>query len=704
MLRFALGLSLAISLPALAAAQPFNVRAWYAQGQVFVVWQFPAPPAAPTDTVEIYASPAAQVNVAFMQQVGRLFFPEYTGSRLAQLQPNARLLIPTPAGGTYRLAIDEGVFVYTPHAAGNLFFAAVDTGAVVVNAGNSAATAFNYDPVNEPVRPHWQFAGATPGGYPYAAYVVWADGQDNYNNSRPDFPILANAAKNGVPHVFTITRPNNALPTTPLSCLLAIHGGEGEYELFRPGVAARANLALELTDGIVVTPDDSIFFNQLGAMVRMNTSWFGYVSNFDPFTALLRPAPPNDSIVVDYTARRVHWILDWLLSANSPHPIDRQRVAMIGHSGGGRGTSLLTRLRPERFAAAVVHTPASDLSVDDGGRDNPLRGNWDQNLETNVIGPAGLPLKSVELFTMTTRISSTLRDFALTRFFYGKRDEKDAASWSSTQRAVVDALNDAGVGYMVSWDEREHGVELWDNETNDATDAHAGPWPDVAQWIAPVRSERDTGQYLVDAYRADQSYPGQFNADADAALALRQPDPGPGDPDLGDAWGTWGGYLDWDTSSISESSARWACTLFLTGLSSVSVDNSPYAEITMDIAPRKSRVFNPAAGARMRWKVTDVATGVELQAAPTVAAADGVVVATGVIVPIDPARVRLAFFPCATDLDGDGETTESDLGALLANWGVTSGAVFENGDIDEDGDVDSSDLGALLAHFGIPCG
>src|SRR5262245_6873779 len=103
-----------------ASAQPFNVRAWYTQGQVFIVWQMPAPPALPTDTVTIYASPGVQANTNNMTRIGQLFFPEYTGGRLSLMAAGARLRVPVPGGGTYLLAPDEGVFVYTPHAAGNL--------------------------------------------------------------------------------------------------------------------------------------------------------------------------------------------------------------------------------------------------------------------------------------------------------------------------------------------------------------------------------------------------------------------------------------------------------------------------------------------------------------------------------------------------------------------------------------------------------
>jgi hypothetical protein len=47
------------------------------------------------------------------------------------------------------------------------------------------------------------------------------------------------------------------------------------------------------------------------------------------------------------------------------------------------------------------------------------------------------------------------------------------------------------------------------------------------------------------------------------------------------------------------------------------------------------------------------------------------------------------------DLDGDGDCDLSDLGILLAAFGVNG-----NGDLDGDGDTDLGDLGTLLAYFG----
>jgi hypothetical protein len=50
---------------------------------------------------------------------------------------------------------------------------------------------------------------------------------------------------------------------------------------------------------------------------------------------------------------------------------------------------------------------------------------------------------------------------------------------------------------------------------------------------------------------------------------------------------------------------------------------------------------------------------------------------------------------CTGDLDGDGDTDQSDLGILLASYDVDGG-----GDLDGDGDTDQSDLGILLADYG----
>ena len=63
----------------------------------------------------------------------------------------------------------------------------------------------------------------------------------------------------------------------------------------------------------------------------------------------------------------------------------------------------------------------------------------------------------------------------------------------------------------------------------------------------------------------------------------------------------------------------------------------------------------------------------------------------------------IAATPCFGDLDGDNDIDLADLSQLLAHYGITSGAAYEDGDLDGDGDVDLSDLSALLAVYGTTC-
>lgn len=58
---------------------------------------------------------------------------------------------------------------------------------------------------------------------------------------------------------------------------------------------------------------------------------------------------------------------------------------------------------------------------------------------------------------------------------------------------------------------------------------------------------------------------------------------------------------------------------------------------------------------------------------------------------------------CFGDLNGDNSIDLADLSALLANYGMMSGATYSDGDLDGNGAVDLSDLSALLSVYGTTC-
>ncbi len=118
--------------PAAIQAQT-NVRAWYADGQVWVVWEaaLPLP-----ETFAIYASPVPFTSTTNAAQIGRLFKFEYGGGALReQVDSSLTCRIPDGQGGIYQLADNEALFVATPHQAGALWFAVAPWGQTTVTPG-----------------------------------------------------------------------------------------------------------------------------------------------------------------------------------------------------------------------------------------------------------------------------------------------------------------------------------------------------------------------------------------------------------------------------------------------------------------------------------------------------------------------------------------------------------------------------------------
>ena len=100
----------AICLPLAIFAQT-DVRGWYADGQVWIVWK-ETPPL--TATYAVYARSTPFTNVGDAALIGRLFPQEWKpGALRQQIDSSATYRVPDGQGGVYQLAANEGLFVYT---------------------------------------------------------------------------------------------------------------------------------------------------------------------------------------------------------------------------------------------------------------------------------------------------------------------------------------------------------------------------------------------------------------------------------------------------------------------------------------------------------------------------------------------------------------------------------------------------------------
>ncbi len=697
----------------LLAARPVlaqtNVRAWSASGQVFVVWRVDA--TAPL-TYDVYRSSAPMTSTAQATLAGRVFEPEWRGERLRLVDQAATWRVPAAGGGIYQLAANEGLFVYTPRAGATEYFAVVRNGSTAVSTTNrtAAAVQVGYDPVAAPVTCHLQYSGVTTRGYPFKTWAMWVDGRDDPADARPDFPVMANAAKHGAPHVFSVYEPTAGLPAGPYPVTICLHGGgpSGTHWSWAPESVHYANDDATPLGGITVGMDDRLFVATNGVVNSDRpTNWFGWWPGMDPVSNNL---PPNSAVVVPYTLRRLVWTIGWLQS-RSPYAIDAKRTSVMGNSMGGAGTLLLSRFRPELFSAATAFVP-QHYTPETGQR---LFGTTAQNLQTTETGPGGVTLRVNDFFDHAVRLSPQQRDCCLTRIFRGRLDP--TVEWGPLTIGLFNDMTAGRWGTHLYWDNRDHTASDW--TTDDPTIAGI----DIGEWVSPVRTSRSGAPYQA-RFRTDQSYPGFFGDDQQPGTAGRQPTLGNGAPTDGTPWGTWGGYFDWDTETIFDTPQGWSCTMFLVGRSSATVDNFPGTSATTSLTVRKPRKLLPAAGATVAWTLRDDRTDAVLQSGSTAAEANGLLAITGLTIPKDPQRVRLELRMGTAvrpgDLDGDGVVDRDDLTLMTATPIDLDGdgaadqadvAMLERyvlryacpGDMDGSGTVNGLDLGQLLAAWG-PCG
>ncbi|MBS1715765.1 MAG: hypothetical protein JST30_15670 [Armatimonadetes bacterium] len=632
-------LVLGLGLLALASPAQTNVQAVCEDGQTFVTFDEGANP---PQYYEVYASTAPISLTSQGVRVGLPFRDEWRGKLLKDgsqdlIGVDLPWRIPDGNGGTRLLGAAEGLFVDTVRATRLRYFSIVPPGSAVILPSQQTAVPVLevYDPIGGTVKPHFQFS-VTVNGFQNAVFATWRMGDDDPEHHRPDFPVTANAAKNGMPYVFILAQPVGGPGPGPYPLSVALHGGQGHWWQFRPGFYP--NIGNRITSGLMLGPADDVTHLKSGVQSHSMSKWFGFAENFDPVAIVFGQNPPAGTVVRNYTQRMIDWNIAYLMRPSTGLEIDPERVSVWGHSAGGRGASTYSRYRAGAVSACYMYTPAYEVAGED--QPNLLFGDRAAGLDSNLT-VGGAPVKFFDCFDWDQRLNDAERDFPFTKVWSGKMEFDSGIGgnnhWTPSRIALFHAVNDAKLGFHIFWDSRDHAVPDW------STDDPLTAWNDIGEWIGPLPTDHSLRDDIQDEerFRLHQSYPAFYDSDEDPSTVGRQPDPGNGDPFDGAPWGTWSGYIDWDTGSILDTVKTWACTVWLVGQSPVAVDDYPGTALTASVAVRRPQNFKPTPGSLVQWTLRDLATGNVVQTGVSVVDAEGLVKATGLTLTKDPARRRI---------------------------------------------------------------
>ncbi|MFN0213941.1 MAG: T9SS type A sorting domain-containing protein [Saprospiraceae bacterium] len=607
-----------------------NVRAWYADGQVWVVWETPVPG---PGTYGIYKKNTAFTNTGQASLIGRPFQFEYLPGTYYQQtgDPNFTYRIPKPDGTFYQLAAGEGLFVETVLSTGSAFYAVVPWGQSVVTTGvniTQSAVNFTYNPITQPVNCHLQRTEILPTGHKTAWFSMWALGLQDENAGRPDFPVLANAAKNGMPSMFIIsqsltldTAGGEKIPMTHL-----FHGGGGVAQQMIANRFRQFNL--EPKQGISVAHNDDFPINtitELGDSVFTagRSLWFGWTKRHNPFEYGFATMPGDT--VINYTQRRILWINDWLIKH---FPVDPNRVAVMGYSMGSGAATVLAKSFPDKFSTACMFN-AGFRGAEDASSIR-IVGSISDNLPTSLRGWNGQTVHIEEAFSLNVPCSNQ-RDFPIMRVWIGKNDDNGRMKWSPEVAAQFRLADSMGWGTQIHWDERGH--------TYPTLNFH---------WIQGENPSEQTYRDNLgfqEFFQSNQSYPGFFNH----RLESLNKDPGSGQIGInngdGDNWGTWGGWHNWDLESITDEPGKWELTAWLTGNAVFPNDICAENALLTDLSIRKPQQFKPVPGKMLEWRVRDIANNLVIQAGQTTVLPNGLVVVPKIFVTKETFRkIRIQVF------------------------------------------------------------
>lgn len=276
----------------------------------------------------------------------------------------------------------------------------------------------------------------------------------------------------------------------------------------------------------------------------IHSFWYGYNDH------IYDPAQMAQGTVVNFTERRLLWIIAWV---QQTYGTDPNRTYGFGSSMGGCGSIAVSLRHPEIFAAIRAHVPVVNYDKGPGG-DSEMR---------VVKETGGMERLTNQGQTVRDRLNGTKfvtehpGDLPYLVITNGRQDA--SIPWWKTPD-FYRAMRDARQGMLAAWDEGTHGT--------------CGK-----EMPADVKA-LDNLKSFHKLFALNVSYPALSNSALDN-------NPGNGDAKDGDLVGFMGRGFTWDvpTDEAGKYEVRLQWTL--------EVEKLP---VTVDVTPRRVQAFKLKAG------------------------------------------------------------------------------------------------------------
>jgi len=574
-----------------------GIEARHKDGQTFITWMHPNPPAARlgpekakarTLTVKEYKQLVAKLEadedrVGFRiyrhtrpitaETIGRARLVDEVGQLTGwNTEYQGKYTLRSKKGGTvYRYVAKDGeaptppgtgVYAHNPARPGQAWYAVT----VAVN-GEEDLSAF--DDGNATARPVVETVGQ---GAPVLQRVRKpGEYEHHYYN------------KDATLHDFTRWEapPNCNRPSRPLDYLVGV----------LPDRPAKAPLALRLHGWGGSMHGGGFWVDAHEGTIMLSTNqlpydwWTGYHEYVGTWKSW------REGAVRDYTQTRLLSMVDWV---NTRWPVDMTRVSVGGGSMGGSGTTNLAVHHGGRIAWAAgsvgVHIPDSSPQFTSSYIHCYGQVRWQLPFEDT--GVSAFNWFSNEWYVL----NRPKADIGLVCFSNGKNDgqigwPQAVRFWKAMQKARQPHLFKWGLGGHgegVRVPRREYRDEkgrrirdVIDCRTDQTLPAftHCSLDDDPGDAVAKPREQYETEKAEVKAW--NKAHPKQKRRY---------------DRYDGDQSGLSNGYLYWDTAEahVVDAPDRWAMVLWL-------IDDAPEDACTVDVTPRRCRGFRPQPGQKLTW-------------------------------------------------------------------------------------------------------